>query len=129
MTSKNHLEALSSLGIEAKEVFSNLHADLLEKHSLDKKMAVRTSHGAIAINTGKFTGRSLEDRFIVKDALTKNSVWWGPTNKPFSSEQFQSLKSKVCAYLNHKEVYVRDAYAGSHPSYKLSLRVINEFPW
>jgi len=129
MTSKNHLEALSSLGIKAKEVFSNLHADLLEQHSLDKNMAVRTSHGAIAVNTGKFTGRSPEDRFIVKDDLTENSVWWGPINKPFSPEKFQSLKSKVCAYLNDKDVYVRDAYAGSHPSYKLSVRVINEFPW
>ena len=119
MTSKNHLEALSSLGIKAKEVFSNLHADLLEQHSLDKNMAVRTSHGAIAVNTGKFTGRSPEDRFIVKDDLTENSVWWGPINKPFSPEKFQSLKSKVCAYLNDKDVYVRDAYAGSHPSYKL----------
>ena len=85
MTSKNHLEALSSLGIKAKEVFSNLHADLLEKHSLDKNMAIRTAHGAIAVNTGKFTGRSPEDRFIVKDDLTENSVWWGPINKPFSA--------------------------------------------
>ncbi len=129
MTSKNHLESLSSLSIKAREVFSNLHPALLEKHSLEKNMAVRTSLGAIAINTGKFTGRSPEDRYIVKDHLTENAIWWGSINKPFSSEKFQSLKSKVCGYLNDKELYVRDAFAGSHPSYKLSIRVINEFPW
>ena len=86
MTSKNHLEALDLLGIKAGEVFNNLHPDVLEEHSLRKNMAVRTAHGAIAINTGKFTGRSPEDRFIVKDNLTKDAVWWGPINKPFDAK-------------------------------------------
>ncbi|HCP41814.1 MAG TPA: phosphoenolpyruvate carboxykinase (ATP) [Cryomorphaceae bacterium] len=129
MTSKNHLEALSALNIKAREVFSNLHPDVLEEHSISKDMAVRTAHGAIAVNTGKFTGRSPEDRFIVKDRLTENAVWWGAINKPFSSEKFQSLKVKVCHYLNDKDIYIRDAFAGAHPSYRLSVRVINEYPW
>lgn len=129
MTSKNHLEALNALQIKAKSVFSNLSADELEEHSLQKNMAVRTAHGAITINTGTFTGRSPEDRFIVKDALTENSVWWGPINKPFTSEKFTALKAKLCRYLNDKDVYVRDAYAGAHPEYRMSLRVINEYPW
>jgi len=129
MTSKNHLEALADLGIKAKEVFSNLHPDVLEAHSISKDMAVRTSHGAIAINTGKFTGRSPEDRFIVKDDLTKDAVWWGAINKPFEADKFAALKEKVCSYLNEKDVYVRDAFAGAHPSYRLSVRVITEYPW
>ena len=129
MTSKNHLEALDALHIKAREVFSNLHPDVLEAHSISKNMAVRTAHGAIAINTGKFTGRSPEDRFIVKDALTEDAVWWGPINKPFDPGKFQSLKAKICKYLNDKDIYVRDAYAGAHPSYRLSVRVINEYPW
>lgn len=129
MTSKNHLEALDLLGIKAGEVFSNLHPDVLEEHSLRKQMAVRTAHGAIAINTGKFTGRSPEDRFIVKDDLTKDALWWGAINKPFDAQKFQSLKSKICDYLEGKDVYVRDAFAGAHPTYRLSVRVINEYPW
>jgi phosphoenolpyruvate carboxykinase (ATP) len=129
MTSKNHLEALDLLGIKAREVFSNLHPDVLEEHSLRKNMAVRTAHGAIAINTGKFTGRSPEDRFIVKDDLTKDAIWWGPINKPFDANKFQDLKTKICAYLEDKDVYVRDAFAGAHPLYRMSVRVINEFPW
>lgn len=129
MTSKNHKEALSALGIKAKTLFSNLSPDVLEQHSIDKNMAVRTAHGAIAINTGKFTGRSPEDRFIVKDELTTDTVWWGKINKPFDADKFAALKERVCTYLNDKEVYVRDAYAGAHESYRIGVRVINEYPW
>ncbi|CAI8157613.1 MAG: Phosphoenolpyruvate carboxykinase (ATP) [Flavobacteriales bacterium UBA4585] len=125
----NHQEHLSSLSIGPKTLFSNLDPDALEQHSLSKNMAVRTSHGAIALNTGKFTGRSPEDRFIVKDALTENAVWWGPINKPFDAVAFQKLKKKVCAYLDGKDVYVRDAFAGAHPDYRMNVRVINEYPW
>ena len=110
----NHQDHLRSLSIGPKTLFSNLDPDTLEQHSLSKDMAVRTSHGALALNTGKFTGRSPEDRFIVKDALTQDSVWWGPMNKPFDPEKFQLLKKRVCNYLNEKDVYVRDAYAGAH---------------
>ena len=92
-------------------------------------MAVRTSHGAIALNTGKFTGRSPEDRFIVKDSLTSDAVWWGPINKPFDAGKFQQLKKKMCNYLYGKDVYVRDAFAGAHPEYRINVRVINEYPW
>lgn len=129
MDSKNHLEYLNALGIQASVIHSNLHPDILEQHSLDKGMAERTAHGAITVNTGKFTGRSPEDRFIVKDDLTKDAVWWGPINKPFEAEKFSALKDRLCEYLSGKEVYVRDAYAGAHKDYRLSLRVINEYPW
>ena len=125
----NHQEHLSSLSIGPKTIFSNLDPDALEQHSLSKNMAVRTSHGAIALNTGKFTGRSPEDRFIVKDSLTSDAVWWGPINKPFDAGKFQQLKKKMCNYLDGKDVYVRDAFAGAHPEYRINVRVINEYPW
>lgn len=129
MTTQNHLDFLSSLSIRSNAVYSNLSPDTLEAHSLERGMAVRSSLGAIAIETGKFTGRSPEDRFIVKDEKTADSVWWGPINKPFTSEHFNMLKRDLCAYLNDKDVYVRDAYAGAHPSYRMALRVVNEYPW
>ena len=125
----NHQEHLSSLSIGPKTIFSNLDPDALEQHSLSKNMAVRTSHGAIALNTGKFTGRSPEDRFIVKDSLTSDAVWWGPINKPFDAGKFQQLKKKMCNYLDGKDVYVRDAFAGAHPEYRINVRVINEYHW
>ena len=129
MISKNHMDTLSLLGIKAKVVFSNLDPKTLEEHSLEKSMAVRTAHGAIAVNTGKYTGRSPEDRFIVKDKMTQDSVWWGPMNKPFDPKNFSSLKKRICTYLEGKDVYIRDAYAGAHVDYRLSLTVINEYPW
>jgi phosphoenolpyruvate carboxykinase (ATP) len=129
MTTQNHLEFLNSLGIMPNVVHSNLHPDVLEQHSLDRNMAVRSTFGALAIQTGTFTGRSPEDRFIVKDSYTEGALWWGPINKPFSTEHYNQLKQDLSAYLSDKEVYVRDAYAGAHPAYRMSLRVVNEYPW
>lgn len=110
-------------------VHSNLHPDILEQHSLDRNMAVRSTFGALAIKTGKFTGRSPEDRFIVKDSYTENTLWWGSINKPFTTEHYDLLKRDICQYLIGKEIYVRDAFACAHPAYRMSLRVVNEYPW
>jgi phosphoenolpyruvate carboxykinase (ATP) len=80
------------------------------------------------IPTGKFTGRSPEDRFIVRDAHTEDLVWWGKVNIPFEADAYRALKARVLDYLNGKNLYVRDAFAGAEPSVQISLRVINEFP-
>jgi phosphoenolpyruvate carboxykinase (ATP) len=92
-------------------------------------MGVFTDKGALAINTGKFTGRSPKDRFIVKDKKTNETVWWGDINIPFEEDKFDSLYKKIVAYFENKEMYVRDASACSVDDFKLKLRVINEFPW
>ena len=81
------------------------------------------------MNTGKFTGRSPLDRFIVKDAATKYEVWWSNINLPFEEEKFDKLYQKVVSYLSEKELFVRDCYACADEKYKLSIRVINEYPW
>jgi len=129
MTTQNHLEFLNSLGIMPNVVHSNLHPDVLEQHSLDRNMAVRSTFGALAIQTGRFTGRSPEDRFIVKDSYTEDALWWGSINKPFTTTHYNLLKRDICQYLSDKEIYVRDAFAGAHPAYRMSLRVVNEYPW
>ena len=81
------------------------------------------------MNTGKFTGRSPLDRFIVKDAATKYEVWWSNINLPFEEEKFDKLYQKVVSYLSEKELFVRECYACADEKYKLSIRVINEYPW
>jgi len=88
-----------------------------------------TELGALAVNTGEFTGRSPKDRFIVKDDITKDRVWWGNINIPYDSDKFESLYNKVTAYLSEKEVFVRDSYACADVNYKINIRVINEYPW
>ena len=122
-------ENLSDIGILNAKVHWNLSPDDLQQHALDNGQAKLTSQGAITINTGKFTGRSPLDRFIVKDSITENSVWWGDINIPFSEEKFNQLHKKMLTYLSNKELYARDAYACANEKHRLNIRVINEYSW
>ena len=124
--SKNNL---TDLGITNAKVHWNLSSDELQKHALNKDQAKLTSQGAITINTGKFTGRSPLDRFIVKDSITENTVWWGDINVPFEEEKFNQLHEKIIAYLSNKEIYARDSYACASEEHRLNIRVVNEYPW
>ncbi|MCX2481684.1 phosphoenolpyruvate carboxykinase (ATP) [Pedobacter sp. MC2016-15] len=83
-----------------------------------------TSAGALAVDTGKFTGRSPKDRFIVLDDITRDTVWWGDINIRFSPSDFDSLLSKVCSHLNQNKFYVRDAFACADETYRIGIRVI-----
>ena len=103
-------------------------AELVEETIL-LSQGILTNTGALAIDTGEFTGRSPQDKFIVKDASTENSVWWSQFNIPFDSDKFTSLYERMCAYLNGREVYVRDAYVCADPRYRMNVRVVTEFPW
>ena len=69
------------------------------------------------------------DRFIVKDKITNDTVWWGKTNLEFNEHDFDILYKKVVSYLTNKEIYVRDAYACADEKYKLNIRVVNEYAW
>ena len=120
---------LSDIGISNAKVHWNLSPDDLQQHAIDNGQAKLTSQGAITINTGKFTGRSPLDRFIVKDSITENSVWWGDINIPFSEEKFNQLHKKMLTYLSNKELYARDAYACANEKHRLNIRVINEYSW
>ncbi len=90
---------------------------------------VLTDTGALAIETGEFTGRSPKDRFIVRDEITENSVWWGDINIGFSPEKFDALYEKMKAFLAEQDVYVRDAVVCADERYKMNLRVVTELPW
>jgi phosphoenolpyruvate carboxykinase (ATP) len=91
--------------------------------------AKQTSNGAIAIDTGEFTGRSPKDKFTVKDETTADKVWWNNFNIAFAPDKFDLLYGKMIKYFNGKEFYVRDAFACADPRYQMSLRVINEYSW
>lgn len=107
----------------------NLSPDELIKISLASGQAKETSTGAIAVNTGEFTGRSPRDRFLVRDELTESTIWWGPVNEPFDREKFDNLYIKMIRYFEGKEFYVRDCYACADWRYHMDLRVINEYAW
>jgi phosphoenolpyruvate carboxykinase (ATP) len=120
---------LEEYGIKNAKINYQLSPKELHEITIKKGLGKEASSGALAVNTGEFTGRSPQDRFIVKDDITKDRVWWGDINIPFAPEKFESLYNKVVDYLSNKEVFVRDAYACSDPNYRLNIRVINEYPW
>lgn len=109
--------------------FWNLSPAELVEDTIINGQGILTDTGAIAIETGEFTGRSPKDRFIVCDEKTENSVWWGDINIKFTPEKFDALYNRMKAYLNGKDIYVRDACACANDQHRLNLRVVTELPW
>ncbi|WP_034240404.1 phosphoenolpyruvate carboxykinase (ATP), partial [Aquimarina atlantica] len=121
--------SLKNYGIENATMRYQLPSENLQEEVVQKGQGKITKSGALTINTGEFTGRSPMDRFIVKDHITQDKVWWGDINIPFDQDAFDALYDKVTNYLSGKEVFVRDSYACADPEYKLNIRVLNEYPW
>jgi len=113
----------------SKKIHWNLTPEELIELTLSSKQGKLTKTGALAIDTGEFTGRAPKDRFIVKDAITGNTVYWGETNKAFSSENFSKLYQKVKSYLEDKTLFVKDVKAGADSNYGIKVRVVCEYPW
>lgn len=102
----------------------------LVEDSLARGEGSSLSHtGALRVSTGERTGRSPEDRFIVRDELTASTVDWGKVNKPMEPGDFDRLLLRVTAYLENRELYVFDGFAGADPAHRLSLRVVSELAW
>ena len=121
--------SLIDYGITNNRIHYQLSPVELHEISLKNGMGREASSGALAVNTGEFTGRAPKDRFIVKDEITANKIWWGDTNKPFDPDKFDALYEKMIHYLNDKELFVRDCYACADPDYRMNIRVVNEYPW
>ena len=121
--------SLDSLGIKNATIRYQLSSDELHEETLQKNQGRETSLGAITVETGEFTGRSPKDRFIVKDDITEDKVWWSDINVAFDSDKFDALYDKVVDYLSEKEVFVRDSFICSDENYKMSVRAVNEYPW
>lgn len=117
---------LSGLNLSGENALYQLSVPELIEESICNGEGSLTDTGALAIDTGKFTGRSPKDRFIVLDDITRDTVWWGDINIGFDPGKFDALLQKVCAHLNPKKYYVRDAYACADENYSISIRVITE---
>ncbi|WP_373057788.1 phosphoenolpyruvate carboxykinase (ATP) [Zunongwangia sp. H14] len=119
---------LKKYGLRDNVIQWNLSGEELQKITIEKGMGKETHNGTLAVNTGKFTGRSPQDRFLVQDDYT-SKVWWGKINKPISPENFDFLYNRVAKYLSGKEVYVHDGYVCAYPEYRMNVRTITEYPW
>ena len=107
----------------------NLTSEALYEEITFRKEA-RISHlGPIVANTGKHTARSANDKFIVKEPSSEENIWWGQYNRPFSPDKFNDVYNRVQGYLQGKDVFVQDCYAGADPNYRIPVRIIAEHAW
>ena len=134
-------KTLLSVGInETAEVIYNPDYDLLIEHETSAELegyerGVMTTSGAVAVDTGEFTGRSPKDKYIVLDDTTRDSLWWANSgtgrndNKPLSPEVWAELKSLVASQLSGKKLYVIDAWCGASAATRLAVRFVTEVAW
>jgi phosphoenolpyruvate carboxykinase (ATP) len=110
-------------------IYYNLSAPKLIEHSLAKAESVLASNGALCVKTGKYTGRSPNDKFIVEDDLSRDVVHWNNFNVPISEQNFERIYKRVLSYIQRRDLYVFDGFVGADPHYRIGVRVINEFAW
>ena len=107
----------------------NLPTEALYEEIAFRKEARISQFGPIVVNTGKHTARSANDKFIVKEATTEDKVWWGQYNRPFSPDKFHDLYNRVQGFLQGRDLFIQDCYAGADPNYRLPVRIICEHAW
>lgn len=107
----------------------NLTVGELVTLAVNHKEGILAKNGALAVHTGKRTGRSPKDRFVVSDAATQSKVWWGKVNQPITSEDFEYYWTKAEHYLSSRETFQFDGFAGADHEYRLPLRVVAEKAW
>ncbi len=123
--------SLSAQGITTgAQIHANFGTAELVEHAVANQEGRLAAHGPLVVETGHHTGRSARDKFIVRDAKTEDTVWWGEVNRAMSEAQFAALKADFMTALEQKDtLYVADLFGGSQPENRVRVRVINEFAW
>ena len=112
------------------EIFWNLTTAPLVEQAVRRGEGLLAKDGPLVVRTGKHTGRSAQDRFIVRDSVSENAVWWGKTNKPMDPDAFERLYDDFLLALGDKDIlFAADLYGGSQPEHRVKVRVINELAW
>ena len=111
------------------EIYWNCVPEKLIEQAIKQNEGQMTNTGALNINTGKFTGRSPKDRYIVNDSITSERVYWGDVNQPVSSQVFDNIYDEMMTFIKDKELYIQDGFIGSDTRYRKSVRVISQLPW
>ncbi|HRN67290.1 MAG TPA: phosphoenolpyruvate carboxykinase [Promineifilum sp.] len=110
-------------------VYWNLTTAMLYEHVTRKDEGKIAHLGPLVVQTGGHTGRSPNDRFVVKEPESESKIWWGKVNRPFSQENFDYLYRKMLAYVQNRDIYVFDGYVGADPTYRMPVRIITEYAW
>ena len=125
----------SSFGLENHGIrnvsgaYWNLATPALVEEVIKRREGYLSHLGPLVVATGHHTGRSPNDRFVVRQGESAKNIWWGKVNKEFSTENFDRLYSKLLAFLQGKDIFVQDCYAGADPAYRLKVRVITTQAW
>jgi len=120
---------LAYFGISPSKIHRNLTAEDLVKLAVEKNEGIVTSTGSLSVKTGAYTGRSPDDRFIVYDDLTHDTVDWGKINHQFPSGKFEKLLEKMKNHVSGKDLFVFDGFVGADKENRLPIRVINDHAW
>lgn len=107
----------------------NLSVTQLMQIAMERKEGVLASSGALQVFTGKYTGRSPKDKFIVEEPSVMNQIDWGAVNQPMTEYEFDQLYKKAQDYMAEKELFAFDGYAGADSNYRLPIRIVNEYAW
>jgi phosphoenolpyruvate carboxykinase (ATP) len=121
---------VEALGIgRSRQVHWNLSPAALYEAAIVRSEGLIAAEGPLVCRTGQHTGRSPNDKFMVKEPSSEKHIHWSAVNRPVEEANFDALHRDMSAFIEHKEVYVLDAWAGADPAYRLPIRVVNEFAW
>ena len=131
MTDRVPHSGLDAQGIATgAEIFWNLTTAPLVEHAVRRGEGLLAKEGPLVVRTGKFTGRAAKDKYIVRNSVTEDTVWWGKVNQPMDADAFDRLHDDFLLALGDKDMlFVADLYGGSQPEHRLRVRVINELAW
>ncbi|HWU74663.1 MAG TPA: phosphoenolpyruvate carboxykinase [Sphingomonas sp.] len=131
MVNRVPVQGLDAQGIAAAaKLYWNLETAPLVEQAIARGEGRLAADGPLVVATGRHTGRSAQDKFIVRDAETESTVWWGKTNKPMSPDAFAALKADFLTALAHQDtLFVQDLFGGSEASNRVSVRVITQYAW
>ena len=121
---------LSNHGIgNLRLAYWNLSMEALYEEAVFRAEGVTVAGGPFVVNTGKHTARSANDKFVVREASSEEHVWWGQYNRPIAAAKFEALYERMLGYLEGRDVFVQDVYAGADERYRLPIRIVTESAW
>ena len=129
MSASKFLTQMQELGVSSSKIRRNLPVEKLVEISISNNEGVLTSTNSLSVKTGKYTGRSPNDRFIIYDDETHDKIDWGKINHQFPTEKFNQILEKMEKSIVDKEIFVFDGFVGADKSNRLPIRIINDHAW
>jgi len=121
---------LSNQGVSnLRLAYWNLTTESLVEEAVFRGEGALVSGGPFVANTGKHTARSANDKFVVRETDSEGNIWWGVYNRPFSADKFEVLYDRMLGFLQGRDVFIQDVYAGADESYRLPVRIVTELAW